>query len=521
MIAADLLRHHLFPDFDLLGGSSGLNRELSSVSVIDAPDVDRWMRGGEFLVGSGYIFREDPEAFTDFLRRVNDRGIAAVGVKLDRYHHELPSSMVSEADRMGLPLLSIPLHYRWTDIIEGVQTFILQERNRSACSPYEVGSFLEEGLDIRQILSTFASRLQRTLTVQCSQMGICHNFLPDGSVEGPEATQAFLKTPVVQERGLPKRGQVVASLELRNSGVLQWSASYRFLSDTPLTLHLWLSQGENLPSTRQERMVLRAMTLVRASALELSAISNRSAMRKEKLFEALCLDIYNDPSIIEANLKELGITLPQRSCVAIVSAAEGSSPPRWTPSNPVMSYRLGDMWTGLIPLSDLEQIKREWNQRAMDLKVYVAIGGTVRTMGEISRSYQEAKRTFNWLREFSLDPGAYAHDDLSLYALLDNLFRLPEAKGVYKRFFEPLLEEASSSSRRSLPLKDLVKSLVSCDFNARQCAQALHLHYNTVRNHLDELEKLLGVDLNNPHHRLGLALAYHIGNGVQKRGIKL
>lgn len=521
MIAADLLRHHLFPDMDLLGGSGGLNRELSSVSVIDAPDVDRWMRGGEFLVGSGYIFREDPEAFTDFLSRVNDRGVAAVGVKLDRYHHQLPPSMVSQADAMRLPLLSIPLHYRWTDIIEGVQTFLLQERNRSSCSVDEVGSFLEEGLDIRKILSTFASRLQRTLTVQCSQLGLCNNFLPDGSVEGPEEVQAFLKIPVVQERGLPKRGHVLANLELRNSGVLQWSASYRFLSDTPLTVHLWLSQGENMPSARQERMVLRAMTLIRASALELSAISNRSSMRKEKFFEALCLDIYNDPSIVEANLKELGLTLPGNSCVVMVSSVDGASPPRWIPQNAVMSYRLADMWTGLVPLSDVEQAKREWNQHGADLKVYVAMGGMVRSISDISRSYQEAKKTFSWLREFSLDPGAYAHEDLSLYAMLDNLFHLPEAKGVYKRFFEPLAEENPSSSRRSLPLKELARSLVNCDFNARQCAQNLHLHYNTVRNHLDELEKLLGVDLNNPHHRLGLTLAYHIGNSIQKRGFRL
>ncbi|MBP8785295.1 MAG: PucR family transcriptional regulator ligand-binding domain-containing protein, partial [Synergistaceae bacterium] len=60
MIVADLLKRELFPDFSLLGGSTGLNRSLLSVSVIDSPDVDRWMRGGELLVGSGYIFKENP-----------------------------------------------------------------------------------------------------------------------------------------------------------------------------------------------------------------------------------------------------------------------------------------------------------------------------------------------------------------------------------------------------------------------------------------------------------------------------
>lgn len=58
------------------------------MSVIDSPDVDRWMRGGEFLVGSGYIFRDDPDALIPFIERVFEKNAAAVGIKLDRYHHE-------------------------------------------------------------------------------------------------------------------------------------------------------------------------------------------------------------------------------------------------------------------------------------------------------------------------------------------------------------------------------------------------------------------------------------------------
>ena len=71
MIVADLLKRELFPDFSLLGGSTGLNRSLLSVSVIDSPDVDRWMRGGELLVGSGYIFKENPLDLIPFMERAH------------------------------------------------------------------------------------------------------------------------------------------------------------------------------------------------------------------------------------------------------------------------------------------------------------------------------------------------------------------------------------------------------------------------------------------------------------------
>lgn len=517
MIAADLLRHHLFPDFELLGGSGGLNRELSSVSVIDAPDVDRWMRGGEFLIGSGYIFREDPEGFAPFLRRVEEKGIAALGIKLDRYHHQLPGSMVAESDSLNLPLVAIPLNYRWTDVIEGVQAFLFQEKRRVDQAPEDLGSFWEEGLDLRRLLSGFALRLGLPLVVQSTQLGLNHQFLPDGRIEGADQVQAFLKAPVVQEKGLPRRGQILENLELRNSGVLQWCAVYRFVADTPLTLHLGLSAGEQTPSTRQERMVLRALTLLRAAALEVATLSDRWVVKKEKFFEGLCLDIYNDPEMVRANLEELGVALPRRGCIVVASSSREAEPPRWVPPEAVFSHRLGDQWTGLLPLPDPDGAKRDWGQKAERAGVHLALGGTVQTPLEISRSYQEAKRTSNWLREFSLPPGVYLHEELSLYALLDSLARLPEARGVYRRYWEPLLAEPTGG-RRSLPLRELAKALIQTDFNARLCAQNLHLHYNTVRNHLEDLEGLLDLDLSNPHHRLGLILASHIHGSFQKRG---
>ena len=91
MIVADLLKKNLFPDFQILAGSSGVGREISAVSVLEAPDADRWMRGGEFLVGSGFVFKDDPEQLTPLLRRMNDKGVAALGFKLDRFHQDRKS----------------------------------------------------------------------------------------------------------------------------------------------------------------------------------------------------------------------------------------------------------------------------------------------------------------------------------------------------------------------------------------------------------------------------------------------
>ncbi len=520
MIAADLLRHNLFPGLELAAGSAGLNRELSTVSVIDAPDVDRWMRGGEFLVGSGYIFREEPESFAPFLRRADERGIAAAGIKLDRYHHVLPESALSTAEELGLPLIRIPVEYRWTDLIEGVMRFQAQERKSTDREP-DLGSLFEEGFDLRTLLSSFAQRLNSPLAVLSAQLGLRALFLPDGHIAGTEETEAFLDAPVVQERDLPRRGSVRGSVELRNPGKLFWVAVWRLASETPISLHLGLAQGERHPSARQEKMALRALSLLRASALEIALLSNRNGLRRERFFEALCLDVYNDPRMIRANLNELGVELPSPFAVLIAAPAreadEGSrAEPRWSPQVP-LCYRLGETWTALISASEGGGPRERYGPVAERLGLHVAVGGTGRTELEVARSYREARRTFAWLREFSLPPGIHFHEDLSLYALLDSLARLPESKGVHARYWAPL-EEAGGAARRSLPMDEFARGLIACDFNAKACARRLHLHYNTVRNYIEELERLLSIRLDDPWGRLGLILSASIDKARAKRG---
>ena len=516
MIVADLLKKNVFPDFQILAGSGGLGREISAVSVLEAPDADHWMRGGELLVGSGFVFKDDPEQLTPLIRRMNGKGIAAVGFKLDRFHHTLPASMTAEADTLQLPILEIPMHYRWTDIIDVVHTHLIQERTRDR--PDDLSAFWEESLDFKKLMSSFAQNLQRDLLVQAPQLDLNNLFISDGSILGGEAVQKSLNLPVVQEIALPKKGQIHSCIEVRNSGQIQRFAAYHLRSDTPISIFLVLSSGELSPSTRQERMVLRAMTMLRASALEITILSNKKVMKKERFLEGICFGLYCDPSMIQINLKELGLPLSLPASVLIVSTSDGLSTPRWTsPSG--LSYRLGNTWVTLIPTSDMEELKKNLLSTATAMGLHFSFGAPAENLMDLSRSYQEAQRTFSLLRDFSLSPGVYLYEELSLYGLLQNMTKLPEAQDVWNRFWKPL-EEDPSRTRRSMPLKDLVSMLVARDFNARSCSDGLHLHYNTVRNYLKEIETLLKVDLDNPHHRLGITLACYI-NGTIARGRSL
>src|SRR5690606_39746854 len=45
------------------------------------------------------------------------RGVAAVGFKPGRFLSAIPEVMVAEADRLGIPLIAIPFHLSYSDLI--------------------------------------------------------------------------------------------------------------------------------------------------------------------------------------------------------------------------------------------------------------------------------------------------------------------------------------------------------------------------------------------------------------------
>jgi purine catabolism regulator len=521
MITGDLLKHRLFPDFEFMAGSAGLNREITGVSVIDAPDVDRWMRGGEFLIGSGYIFRDAPDDFIPFLRRANEKGTAAVGIKLDRYLHQLPSNLMEVADELKLPLFRIPLNYRWTDVIEIVHNYLaLEKQHTQNPSSDTTGNFWGEGFDIKELLSGFAQQLQRPLFISSEQLNLHHCFAPNGKVEDSETNNFFPKVPVLEEKALPLHGQIIGSLELRNTEPPVWNAVYAITADTPITVRMRLAPGEQTPSARQERLVLRAMTMLRTEALEIAVQSSKQLAKRERFFEGLCLDVYSDLEMIKANLKDMGVKIPQISRIVMISPIDESAALVWQEPYTPLSYKLGNIWVGLVPSVDMESSQyAEYESLAREAGYFVAFGGLINSPLGIGRSYREARQTLNWARNFSLHAGVYQYDELSLYALLDSLIRLPEATGVWKRYWEPIIN--MSQKKKSVSMQDLAVVLIEADFNAKLCSEWLHLHYNTVRNYIEELQQLLGVNLNMPHHQLGLTLGYYIEKSRKRNEINL
>ena len=110
-----------FADFQIYAGHAGLAvNEVKTVCVVDVPDINGWIFGGEFLLTSGYIFKDDPEMLAQVIESASKAGAAALGVKMERYIDRIPQNVLRTADRLSFPFIDIPLHYAHTEIINPV-----------------------------------------------------------------------------------------------------------------------------------------------------------------------------------------------------------------------------------------------------------------------------------------------------------------------------------------------------------------------------------------------------------------
>ena len=119
----DLL--NTFPDMKICSGEKGINNNIVYITVMDAPDIYNWMHGGEFLITSGYVFKNEPERFKDLIIKLKEKNIAALGIKVDRFIRDIPEQVLNISDKLELPLINIPTHYAFSDIISPGMTKII------------------------------------------------------------------------------------------------------------------------------------------------------------------------------------------------------------------------------------------------------------------------------------------------------------------------------------------------------------------------------------------------------------
>ncbi len=511
MQVIDLYKMNLFPDFRLLAGSGGVLNPINTITVFDSPDIHKWLRGGELLIGNAYIFKDHPEELESFIRRIREHGASALGIKLDRFLTELPKRILEVADELELPLILIPFTYRWADIIEVVQRHLNTPQAASQEKGAEI-KFLEDFLEPTELAYALARELKHSVCVNCPSLDLRLFVSDEGTALPIEEANAYLEAEILAEDQLPPHGTIQVTRTTRNVPPETVSAVYRSTGQARTEVHLILNPEEKVPSLRQERLAMLVLNLVRSFALERILGNQVSTGSQTTFLEKLCLGGFSDQKIALQRALSLGLKVPEPCFVTILNLTDFRESPEKGEEESFV-FHIGHLRVSIIPWSEREQHFEKITEICKKMKIWGVFGRKAEKLIEIQDSYLDCKKSIAILRNTFLPPGAYPHEEAVVFSLFRKMAKSGEGKVLVKRYWQPLLDLPDEN--RTLKPVQVIEALVKNGFNAKKSAMDLHVHYNTVRNYISEIQDSIGLDFDEPLDVLMLTICYLLAQGQE------
>jgi purine catabolism regulator len=118
-----------FKDIQVIAGSKGLQRVIEDVEILEIPDGIYWAQEGDFLITTGYAFRNDQSELYRAIEVLEAKKCAGIGIKIGRFLKTLSPDIIELGDRINFPILEVPVQIGYSDIIRPVMSKLLGEMN--------------------------------------------------------------------------------------------------------------------------------------------------------------------------------------------------------------------------------------------------------------------------------------------------------------------------------------------------------------------------------------------------------
>ncbi|MFI7633587.1 PucR family transcriptional regulator ligand-binding domain-containing protein [Nonomuraea sp. NPDC049400] len=516
-------------DARLIAGESGLGRIVQRLNVMEVPDILAWVKPHELLLTTGYPLRNTPQSLGRLVADLDERGLAALAIKLGRYVDELPEEMVEQADRLGFPLILLPNDVGFDDILNQVLTDILnrqaavlaraEEAHRALVQVVLAGGGLNEvTAEVAQLLDVSVAAVDGSGRVLATAGAAEHVSVLRESIfrEGPPltaaaagatepvsrseamSTRSFASVPVLA--GGHHHGRIVAyspSGTIRDSdvGILERAA-------TVAALVVTRQEAVNAVESKYRADFLRDVLTGRAGTAE----------RVTARARAFGWDLSRPVTVLVAELDPDG---DERSAQDRLVACWTAAMRRHDPRGAVAGFS-HEVVAVVDAAIDATRVAKDAASAFADVPPATFSTGTSRPSPgaeTLPEAYSQALKAARVGRQLH-GPGAVAHfDQLGVYRLLSLVNDTEELHSFVRETLGPL---ASDDDAENADLRRTLQVLLETNLNVAETARRLHFHYNTLRYRIGKLERLLGNFTDDPHLRLNLTLALHV---LRMRGI--
>jgi purine catabolism regulator len=535
----------------LVAGAEGLDHSVEWVRLMETPEV--LPRAGDLMFTSGFPIKDDVAAQIRLVGRIADSGGAGLVVRPLPYLRELPPEMLSEADRLNVPLFTIAADVQFIDLMTPLLERIINAEHWRLKRSIEIHRRFTElvldGKGVNEICRTLAELLESAVVIEDASF---HLLAHAGSSTDPHRKETILRQGTPQRVLFdPQIQRMLREVEANRAPVKVPPFPHVGMSRERLIAPI-LAGGQVLgyisvldhPPHNEELafMAIEQAALVLALAVakerELSEVEGR--VRGEFL-EDLLHGTYGDESAAQRRARHLGYPLSGSHIVMLVDIDDfrGFNRARQISEDAIQALKRdflrrvtgvvrtsyaralvqgrSDQVVSLLPLGteagdhqirvhalgvQIQQAIADWKP---GFTVSVGFSGPAEAPAGVAGSLREVTSVMESLARFKRWSQVVAVPELGLTGLLAAVTdeRLVDYS---RRHLGPLIKH--DTTRKGNLVATLRAYLETGE--QQQAAQRLRVHPNTLRYRLDRIREISGVDLDDPETRLNLAVALRV-----------
>ncbi|MBI5838867.1 MAG: PucR family transcriptional regulator ligand-binding domain-containing protein [Chloroflexi bacterium] len=528
------LKLNSFSKAHLLTGEVGLEHEINSVNIIEAPMEEKWETKKALFLTSFYAIKDDLNEqirTIELLAAGESAGLVFQTGILD----ELPEAVIQRARELGLPIIEIPEEVDYSEVIQPVVSAILQEktyllqrsdeihRQLSTLSlaggglksvvtalsglinhPVTVldswGSVLasagfEEGCQFEELLPKYHSRQsERQAEEYWRERGYrLVSLLPSETQPSSGYILAYdpISTLDALDRVAMEQAAVMASLELvKQRAVLEAERRLQRGFFENLLGKEGLSENEILTHAHSFGWDLRGKhvaALMDISRAEQSFLSRVGSSRAD--LELAKIRFLQSAGRLVNERNRGGILAEQGNLIVLLPHTNlKTSPSQMQVEFEKLAEAVGDLLKDMLG----------------EFPSPIVFGGFHEAVTDLRVSHAEAKSALDVCRKMKSAKRVVWYDDVSLYVLLERVAVQPETMNWFNRTLGELVEYDRHNNSH---LVQTLEAYFDANQQLQQTAYQLFIHPKTLKYRLGRIEKILGTNPFSKEQQLNYYLA--------------
>lgn len=520
----------------VLAGSRGMSRRITKVNVMEVPDILEWVSEGELLITAAYSIKDNIEILLELIPKLNDKGVAALGIKVGRYVKNLPEDIIELAEELGFPILELPFCTSHTEIISSILTEVINDQmnllKRIDKFNSEMMDIVIKGGSLKEISHKLYESIGNSVAIYENVYNKWDLLCPLECREGMEElllnhigkhtcsqNSTFtdeINNVLVERVVIPiiiekvQRGFIFVWLDHKKLSPLEnmFIESYVHIIALEVVKSLALYNIENNykqefiddlisgNSKRMERACERAKSFRFKRDLKYSVVT------------ILLKEVYNSKGLTLKDMNEIQEYISYLMYL-IAKHAPVKENIIFTDKSDriIILYGCERHRTAVDIKSEIMGFcNKIMNDALRKLKVSSLIAGIGRVsegLDKLEESYNQSKLIVESLWESM--PGKVLHyDDAGLYRILCHEALQNELEKFCQEMIRPLIDYDKENNAE---LIRTLRAYFKYDGNVKRISEKMYVHYNTILYRLQKIKDITGLNLEDSDTRLSLQIA--------------